>query len=214
MTDAKGPWYRFCQAVAQGLFVALFRIRVYYRERLPAQGGVLVVSNHQSYLDPILAAVGMGRAFHPMARESLFRFRPFAWLVRSLYAFPVRRGRADLRAIREALRRLRAGRVVLMFPEGTRTRDGSIGQLHGGPATVAARAGAPLVPAVIDGSFEAWPRWRLLPRPHPVRVAFGEPVAPEAMAGRDPEEVMAVVRETMVGLQTELRARARRDRFV
>lgn len=206
MSEARGPWYAACQVLARALFVALFRVRVYHRERLPAAGGALVVSNHQSYLDPILVAVGMRRPFHPMARESLFRFGPFAMLIRSLHAFPVRRSEADLGAIREALRRLRDGRVVLMFPEGTRTRDGSIGALRGGPATVASRAGVPLVPVVIDGSFEAWPRWCRLPRPHRIRVGYGRSVSPEGMAGRDPDEVMAEVREEMLALQVELRS--------
>jgi 1-acyl-sn-glycerol-3-phosphate acyltransferase len=151
-------WYALLQQVARVLFVLVFGIRVYHRRRLPRQGGVLVIANHQSYLDPVLAAVGMPRPYHPMARESLFQFAPFRWLIRSLYAFPVRRGKADLGTVREALRRLKAGAVVLMFPEGTRTRDGSISRLHGGPVTIAVRAGVPVVPMVIDGAFEAWPR--------------------------------------------------------
>ena len=129
MNALRRAWYALWRHVAQVQFVVVFGIRVFHRERLPACGGVLVISNHQSYLDPILAAVGMPRPFHPMARESLFRVAPFRWLIRSLYAFPVRRASADLGAIREALRRLKAGSVVLMFPEGTRTRDGSIGRL-------------------------------------------------------------------------------------
>jgi len=197
-------WYALLQQVARVLFVAVFGIRVFGREHLPRSGGVLVVSNHQSYLDPILAAVGMPRPFHPMARESLFRFAPFAWLIRSLYAFPVRRGSADLRAMREAIRRLRAGQVVLVFPEATRTRDGTIGRLHPGPVALARRAGAVMLPMVIDGAFEAWPRWRRLPRPYPIRVICGRPVPPEAAEG-DPREVMAALRRQMLDLQRRLR---------
>jgi 1-acyl-sn-glycerol-3-phosphate acyltransferase len=198
-------WYGALQQVARVLFVLVFGIRVYHRRRLPRRGGVLVVANHQSFLDPVLAAVGMPRPYHPMARESLFRLAPFRWLIRSLYAFPVRRGRADLGAVREALARLKAGAVVLMFPEGTRTRDGSIGTLHGGPARIAARAGVPLVPMVIDGAFEAWPRTALLPRPHTIRVACGRPVSAEDAAAGEPDEVMAALRRQMLGLQAELR---------
>jgi 1-acyl-sn-glycerol-3-phosphate acyltransferase len=170
---------------------------------------VLVVANHQSYLDPILAAVGMPRAFHPMARESLFRFAPFRWLIGSLYAFPVRRGTADLAAVKEALRRLKAGGVVLMFPEGTRTRDGSIGPMHGGPAAIAARAGVPIVPMVIDGAFEAWPRTRRLPRPQRIRVACGRAVSVGGAGAGNPEAVMTEVHRQMVGLQAELRRKRR-----
>ena len=202
-------WYRLWQRVAGFLFVLVFGLRVHHRRRFPRTGGVLVVANHQSYLDPILAAAGMPRAFHPMARESLFRFAPFRWLIRSLYAFPVRRGTADLVAVKEALRRLKAGGVVLVFPEGTRTRDGSIGPMHGGPAAIAARAGVPIVPMVIDGAFEAWPRTHVLPRPGCIRVACGWPVSVGGSGADDPEAVMAAVRRKMLDLQAELRRNRR-----
>jgi len=202
-------WYRLCQQAARVLFVLLFGLRVHHRRRFPRTGGVLVVANHQSYLDPILAAVGMPRAFHPMARESLFRFAPFRWLIGSLYAFPVRRGTADLAAVKEALRRLKAGGVVLVFPEGTRTRDGSIGPMHGGPAAIAARAGVPIVPMVIDGAFEAWPRTRVLPRPHRIRVACGWAVSVGAGGADAPEAVMAAVRQEMLDLQAEMKQNRR-----
>jgi len=205
VTDWRLYWYAVCQQVARVLFVTFFGVRAHHRERLPAAGGVLVVSNHQSYLDPVLVAVGMQRPFHPMARESLFRFLPFALLIRSLYAFPVRRSAADLAAIREAMRRLKGGAVVLMFPEGTRTRDGSIARLHGGPITIAARAGVPVVPAVIDGAFEAWPRGRLLLRPHPIRVAFGPQISAEEAAAGDPDVLIDVLWRRMRDLQAELR---------
>ena len=205
MNRLRSAWYAACRQVARVLFVTLFGIRVYHAERLPREGGVLVVSNHQSYLDPILVAVGMPRPFQPMARESLFRVAPFRWLIRSLYAFPVRRGTADFGAVREALRRLRAGAVVLMFPEGTRTRDGSIEPLQGGPVTVALRGGVPIVPMVIDGAFEAWPRTQMLPWPHRVRVACGTPVGPDEAAAKEPDVVMAAIRDQMLELQAELR---------
>ena len=202
-------WYRLWQRVAGFLFVLVFGLRVYHRRRFPRRGGVLVVANHQSYLDPILAAAGILRVFHPMARESLFRFAPFRWLIRSLYAFPVRRGTADLTAVKEALRLLRDGAVVLMFPEGTRTRDGSIGPMHGGPATIAARAGVPIVPMVIDGAFEAWPRTRRLPRPHLIRVACGRTVSVGNSGADTPERVMATVRRQMLDLQAEMKRKRR-----
>ena len=197
-------WYCSLQVVARVLFILGFGIRVYHRERLPVTGGVLVVCNHQSFLDPILAAVGMPRPFHPMARETLFHPAPFGWLIRSLHAFPVRRATADLTAIREALRRLKGGAVVLVFPEGTRTRDGSIGRLQGGPVTIAARAGVPIVPMVIDGAFESWPKGHRLPCPHKVRVACGRPVSAEDLATGDPQVLVDRIHAEMVDLQKEL----------
>jgi 1-acyl-sn-glycerol-3-phosphate acyltransferase len=187
------------------LFSLLFHIRVVHRKRLPARGGALIVSNHQSYLDPILVAMGTQRPLHPMARETLFRFRPFAMLIRSAYAFPVRRTSADLGAIREAMRRLKDGAAVLMFPEGPRTRDGSIAPLQAGLITIAGRAGVPIVPAVIEGAFEAWPRTCWLPRPHTIRVAYGEPLSAEEVAAGDPETLIKVLWHRMQDLQAELR---------
>jgi 1-acyl-sn-glycerol-3-phosphate acyltransferase len=198
-------WYAACQQVARVLFVLVFGIRVYHRDRMPKTGGVLVVANHQSFLDPVLAAVGMPRPFHPMARETLFRLAPFRWLIKSLNAFPVRRASADLGAIREAMRRLGDGATVLVFPEGTRTRDGSIGPLQAGPVMIARRAGVPIVPMVIDGAFESWPRTSPLPRPHRIRVACGHPVCVADAEKADPEAIMAGLREEMVELQAELR---------
>jgi len=202
-------WYGVCQHVLLVLFSLWFRVRVVHRKRMPARGGALVVSNHQSYLDPILVALGTQRSIHPMARETLFRFPPFAMLIRSLYAFPVRRASADLGAIREAMRRLKDGAVVLMFPEGTRTRDGSIAPLQAGPITIAGRAGAAVVPVVIEGAFEAWPRTCWLPRPHQVRVAFGRPLSAEEVAAGDPETLIKILGRRMQDLQAELRCTPR-----
>jgi len=205
-------WYAVLQQVARVLFVTAFGIRVFGRRHLPRRGGVLVVSNHQSYLDPVLAAVGMPRPYHPMARASLFRFGPFAWLIRSLHAFPVKRGSADMGAIREALRRLKGGAVVLMFPEGTRTRDGSIRRLQAGPVLLARRAGVPILPMVIDGAFEAWPRSRVLPRPHTIRVACGRALTPEELAEGDADALIDTIRDRMVDLQRGLRSMAETER--
>jgi 1-acyl-sn-glycerol-3-phosphate acyltransferase len=198
-------WYAILQFVAQVLFVCLLQGRAFHRERVPRQGGLLAVSNHQSYLDPILAALAIGRPFNPMARDSLFRTPGFSWLIRSLYAFPVKRAAADLGAIREAIRRLRDGQIVLVFPEGTRTRDGAIGQLHAGIVLIAQRAGVPIMPVVIDGAFQCWPRSRILPTLHPVRVIYGEPIPLEDVRDCAPEALAARLHDEMLRLQAEMR---------
>lgn len=198
-------WYAVLQIIVQGVFVTVLRGRAYHRRRVPGRGGLLVVSNHQSYLDPILAALPIYRPFNPMARASLFRRPAFAWLIRSLYAFPVKRESADLGAIREAIGRLRSGEIVLVFPEGTRTRDGSIGALRAGMIVMAQRAGVPILPMVIDGAFECWPRGRRLPTPHPIRVIYGRAIAPDEVRDSQPEELAVRLREEMACLQAELR---------
>jgi 1-acyl-sn-glycerol-3-phosphate acyltransferase len=200
-------YYRFCRFICQMGFLLYFRGRIFGLGHVPDRGGVLLVCNHQSYLDPVLATLALHREGNYMARDTLFSNRLFRVLIESLNAFPVRRGSADVGAIKETMRRLRDGKVVVTFPEATRTRDGRIGRLHGGFASVAKRTGAWVVPVVIEGAFESWPRWRRLPGPHRIVVVYGKPIAPRAAAGMPPDELVQRVRDRLVTTQTELRRR-------
>ena len=139
-------------------FVLAFRVRVFGQLNVPRRGGVLIVSNHQSYLDPVLLSLGFERSVSFMARRTLFRNRAFGRLIAALNAFPVTRGGLDIAAMREAVRRLQNGECLVVFPEGTRTSDGKIAPLRPGILAIAERADVPIVPAVIEGAFEAWPR--------------------------------------------------------
>ncbi len=199
-------WYRFLQVLAQGIMPALFRIRVFGRENLPERGGVIIASSHQSYLDPVLISVGLRRPVTYMARDTLFRYPLFRSLIKSLNAFSIRRGRLDSGAMREAESRLKSGWQLLLFPEGTRTRDGRIGKVKPGFGLLAARSEVPVVPAVIYGAFEAWPKGQWILMPLTVHVAFGRPIAPEEVQRLGPRAVAARVRVAM----QELRARLER----
>jgi 1-acyl-sn-glycerol-3-phosphate acyltransferase len=182
-------WYGFCQFLSIWILLPLFRVRVRGRENVPRRGGVLVASNHQSYLDPVLVGLGLNRQIHIMAREGLFRVPGFRRLIRSLNAFPVRRGASDREAVRRAVEILSSGRLLVMFPEGTRTRDGRLQKPKRGLNLLARKAGVPVVPALIDGAFEAWPAHRrLFEVLRPVRVAFDRPLEPEDASGRPLEE--------------------------
>jgi len=201
------PYYRLCRFICQVGFLLYFRGRVFGVQNVPNHGGVLLVCNHQSYLDPVLVTLALHREGNYMARDSLFANRLFRILIESLNAFPVRRGSADMGAIKETMRRLRDGKVVVTFPEATRTRDGHIGNLHGGFASVAKRAGASLVPVVIEGAFESWPRWRRLPAPHRIVVVYGEAIAADTVASMPPDQLVQQVRDRLVSLQADLRRR-------
>lgn len=152
---------------------------------VPRDGGVILASNHQSFLDPVLVAVPLHRGVTFMARDTLFRFFPFRLLISSLGAFPVQRGTADLGAMREAIRRLEAGQALLVFPEGTRTKDGRVGRMRAGIGLLASRARVPVVPVRISGAFESWPRSSKLPRPKPVTVRYGPALPPEISSDPD-----------------------------
>jgi len=180
-----------------------FELKVYGVHHVPRTGGVLVVSNHQSYLDPVLLGVQLRRPMSYMARATLFRNRFFNWLITNLNAFPVRRGEGDIGAVKETIRRLHEGRVLAMFPEGTRSTTGEIKSLESGVALLIRRANVPVIPAVIDGSFAAWSKGMKLPRPHPIRLIFGPPLA---LQGLRANEILPVIESTLKEMLADLRA--------
>jgi len=193
--------YRWCRVGAQILFTGLCRGRVFGVRNVPTTGGVLLVSNHQSFLDPVLATLAIPRECHYLARDTLFAIPELRRIIEYFNAFPVKRGTADLGAIKETLRRLRAGHVVLTFPEGTRTTDGSIGPMRPGVVLLARKAQVPIVPTLILGAFEAWPRTARLPRPHPVLVAYDAPVWPHRHPEWDDDACVAHVRGRVLALR-------------
>ncbi|RMF79915.1 MAG: 1-acyl-sn-glycerol-3-phosphate acyltransferase [Planctomycetota bacterium] len=199
------PLYRFLQAICQIGLVGLCGARVFGVRNVPQHGPALLVCNHQSFLDPVLAAFGIPRECSFMARDTLFTNPRFRKLITTLNAFPVKRGQADIGAIKETLRRLKRGELVVVFPEGTRTPDGRVHNLHAGVILLARKARAPLVPTLILGAFEAWPRNARAPRPHPIIVAYGRAVQPDELADRDGEQCAELIRERIVELMNRYR---------
>ncbi len=171
-------FYEACRVVTLVLLMLFFRLRWRGAANLPRSGGVLVVANHQSYLDPPLVGCVMGsRQFDFLARAGLFEVRWLRPIITALHSVPVRESGGDPASIKEILRRLAMGRVVLVFPEGTRTRDGSIGEFKRGVALILRKSECPVLPVGIAGAYEAWPRGgrpRLLRGP--VVVEVGTPI--------------------------------------
>ena len=112
---------------------------------------------------------------------------------------------------KETLRRLRAGGIVTFFPEGTRSPDGELGPLKEGISTLATRARAPIVPVGLAGTFEAWPRTRRFPRPHPIRLHYGPPITPEDLNGLSGPEATALIRVRLLEAIQEARRGLERD---
>ena len=194
--------YSVAQTLTRLTCVLLFRMRAFGVENVPRRGRVVLASNHQSFLDPVLVGVPPPRELRYMGRQSLFRPPAFAWLLRGVGTFPVQRGSADLKAIRAGIEMLRAGQGLVLFPEGTRSPDGRIRPFRPGFALLAARAEAPIVPAAVDGAFAAWPRHRKLPRAGRVCVRYGEPLPPPS-SGRAAVEAAAAEVERRVRARPE-----------
>jgi 1-acyl-sn-glycerol-3-phosphate acyltransferase len=153
--------------------VSLFGFRFKVMERLPESGGVLVLSSHQSHLDPLLLGLATNRRLSSLARSSLFKFGPFGNAIAALGAVPIDRTASSVTAMRTVIQRLRKGAAVIVFPEGTRTSTGQLGEMKKGFALLAKRAAVPIAPVAIVGAYECWPRFHMFPRPGRIRLHFG-----------------------------------------
>lgn len=183
--------YYWLRALSQLGGVFLFRVQCIDRDLIPDAGGLLVCSNHQSFFDPVLVGIWFTRRMNYLARKTLFKFPPFRWLIEFLDAIPIDRDGFGLEGIKETLRRLKRGEIVLIFPEGTRTSDGRCRKLKPGFVALARRGKTPILPIGIDGAYDSWPRKARLPTPTKVCVCVGELISMEQMKGMSDDELVA-----------------------
>jgi 1-acyl-sn-glycerol-3-phosphate acyltransferase len=170
------PIYRVGWTAFRALYATYFRWRVFNPERVPATGAVLLASNHASFLDPPLVGSGLKRECAFLARESLFRFAFTRWLLTHWQAVPLDRDGSSAAGIKRILEALKQGRAVILFPEGTRTRDGHLQRARSGVGLIVLKSTAPVVPVRVWGTFEAYGRHVKFPRPHRVTVKYGHPI--------------------------------------
>lgn len=196
--------YTFLWYALKLFIVAPFRVRFVGRQRVPASGPVLLAGNHESYLDPVLIALGLKRKVRFMAKSELWRNPVLAWIVDRLRAFPVQRGTADRNAIATASRILEEGGQVGIFPQGTRHHARGAEGLEegaGGAALVALRTNSPVVPVGIYGSDRVRPEGSRFVRFPRITVVFGDPIRPDDIPGAARRErVQAMTGRIMEGI--------------
>jgi 1-acyl-sn-glycerol-3-phosphate acyltransferase len=171
-----GVTYWIGWTLCRFIYATYFRWKVYHPERVPVSGPVILAANHASFLDPPLVGSGLPRAINYLARENLFKYPGLGAILRSVNAVPVDReggGGAGLKAI---LDRLLAGGGIILFPEGTRSPDGSLRAARAGIGLTVIKSNAPVVPVRVFGTREAWGRGKALPRPRRVAVKYGNPM--------------------------------------
>jgi 1-acyl-sn-glycerol-3-phosphate acyltransferase len=175
-------FYSFAKGVVSCLLKPIYRIEVIGTAHFPKEGGVLLCSNHISNLDPPVVGITAPRPVHFMAKEELFRVPILKSIVSNLHAFPVKRGMGDRQALRTGLEILKDDKVLGIFPEGTRSKDGKLGKGLSGVGFFALRTNAVVVPCAIIGSYKPFKK---------LKVVYGSPIDMEEFRQRkaSPEEV-------------------------
>lgn len=151
-------------------------IKAYGRENIPEKGGFILASNHLSFLDPPAVGVASPRPLNYMARHDLFNIPLAGRALLSVGAFPVKRGSADLAALRSTIRLLESGEGVLLFPEGARQEKGSVKPPEPGIGFIAAKSKVPVIPVFVSGTDTALPRGAKFIRRSRVCVRFGKQI--------------------------------------
>lgn len=183
-------WLYCIGKVIVGAFFRLFtRLQVKGKENVPRQGALLVVSNHLNFNDPPLLGASLGRPVVFMAKEELFRFRPLAYFLGSLGSFPVHRGQLDRKAIRQSERVLEEGRVLVMFPEATRSPKAQLQRAFPGSALIASRRAVPILAVGVFGTERLKGLW-LFHRPR-ITVNIGPTFALPSSGGKLTKEKLA-----------------------
>ncbi len=185
--------YSFCRVLLRVCFRAVFRLRVVGVENVPAHGAVMLCANHISNFDPPIVGVPLQRQVHFMAKAELFKIPGLNWLITHFGAFPVKRGGVSKEAIRTAVRLLQEGKVLGIFPEGTRS---SKGEAKKGAASIALRGKATVIPVAIIGNYALF---------RPMTIVYGKPVDLSEFAGdtsgdnleKATDKIMAAIRNLM-----------------
>jgi len=169
-------WYLLGYSLSKALARTFFNYRVIGAENVIEQGPCVIAANHASFFDPPLAGVACQRAIHYLARKSLLDWPVLGGILPQLNVIAVDQKNADRSALMAAIRVVRAGGAILVFPEGTRSPDGKLQSAQPGIGMIVAKTGAPVVPMRISGSYEAFPKNQRLPRSSQITITIGKPM--------------------------------------
>lgn len=167
------PVYRFFHSLAILLARSFYGYRVHGKENIRIPGAALLVSNHISFLDPIMIGIAFREPIYYLARKSLYRRRFAAWLFPRLNCVPVDQGRADVTSLKTIIRLLEEGKKVVIFPEGTRSLDSQLQEFAPGVGLIIAKSKAPVLPCRVFGADKGLPPKAKLPQSAEVSVTFG-----------------------------------------
>ena len=199
-------WWAF-QMPSRVFFAVWLRYRARGLEHIPAEGGGLILANHLSFLDPLMIGLPLSRPISYLARDNLFRVPVIGWILRQTYVKPISRENASTATIRDTVQRAEQGFLCGLFPEGTRSESGEMGEFKPGFIALARRLELPIYPVGIAGTHLALGRKSCILKPYRVRVVFGPPILPGEIAtlkerGRE-QELVEFVRSRVLACQRE-----------
>ncbi|MBN2593056.1 MAG: 1-acyl-sn-glycerol-3-phosphate acyltransferase [Sedimentisphaerales bacterium] len=203
--NIKAKWFWCARWLCRLFCILFFRVRSYGRDNIPETGPFVLISNHQSFLDPMLCGIPLKRRVSFLARETLFNHWLFGRMITSVGTIPVKLGEGDISAIRKAVDILKQDRGICLFPEGTRSHDGKITPFKSGFGLLCRRGNAAVVPVVIDGAFECWPRHKKLFSRGSIVVDYGRAIPAEQAKKMSNEKLAEVLTKTLRRMQNKSR---------
>ncbi len=197
--------YQGARIFFKGVMYPMYRIRSYGKENVPKKGPVLLLCNHQSFFDPIVCQLPLYRWVCGVARDSLYK-GVLGFLLPHLNTIPIRRGQADLASMRRIMDALKKGKCLFLFPEATRSYDGKIIDVKPGFSLLSRKTGAKVIPMVIDGTFECWPRQKKFPKlTGRIGIIYGEPIEPGDIKELTDKEFAQIIGGRLRELQSKCR---------
>ncbi|MEM8782641.1 MAG: lysophospholipid acyltransferase family protein [Planctomycetota bacterium] len=200
-------WWQLYHAITWVWFKLCYRFRCSGVEHVPRTGPVLLISNHQSFLDPIVVNLGVPhRQCVPLARKTLWNSAFYRALTLPFDPIPVdQENPGDLKAMKASIETLKKGHAMMLFPEGSRTHDGAVGSFEAGMMLLVKRARPTVVPVALEGAYAIWPNSRRRPRPFgKIACRYGEPVPAEALLEMSSEDARELLRGKVEAMRAEL----------
>jgi len=198
-------WHEIGRFLSVGIVWLLYRVKVYGKENIPTEGPVLVLSSHQSLFDPVFCQGWLRRPFYYVPRDTLF-VGFWGRIIDSFYTIPINLQKPGIESMRAIVDVLKRGHIVCLYPEGARTFDGKIAEIKPGFSLLVRRSKASIVPLVIDGIFERWPRTQKYPKPGGrVGILYGKPISAEYINGLGEEQFIGEFNHILHQMHNDLR---------
>lgn len=201
-------WYRVCWFITRAIVQILYRTDFQGSHNIPKTGPCILTVNHQSHLDPPISGIAMWRRGRYLARKTLFNSKTLAVIMRSWGVIPLDTDGTGIEGVKRTLRALKAGELVVVFPEGARSHDGETHEFMPGFITFARHSKAPIVPSTLEGPYDSYPRDAKFPKPCcQIHVLIGKPISPEEIAAMSDDELVKCVESKVRELNKEVRSR-------